>query len=824
MAPTFRRSQWIIPILSTLLVIFSPERSGAQPVVPAQDGTGTVVTPDGNQFDVTGGQLSADNANLFHNFERLGLSEGQVLNFISSPEIVNILGRVTGGEASFIDGLVQITGGNSNLFLINPAGILFGQNASLNIPGSLTLTTATGIGFESDVGIQFLQGDNWSELVGTPNRFVFDADNPGSIANFGDLSVSPGAEITVLAGSVLNAGKLDAPEGRVTIAALPDAEMIRISQEGNLLNLEVLPAPGIDLQQTGLSPLSLPELLTGAGDIVPATKVEVTGTGEITLVGSDATVSEQQGTATMTEDVNTDSLEVHGQNILLDESLALSPNTRLILQAPEGEVTLSQLGEPDAELSEILVTAETATLSGDLFSDEAIDLSEVNQLDLVGESITLDTSSGDGPINLASNTNGAGDLTLDSGLGRATFGTIGDVESPNSLRVSGNEASGNGAIIAGSGGITIDSTEEVNLEASLSTEGTVALSSTEGNVLTNDITATDIDLSAQQDLNTGNLFTSSDTAAGGAITLEAVEGEIITGQIDSFGVDGGAITLQANTRIQTREIDSSGTPGNAGNVTLEALGDIEASLIRAEGGAEGQGGNVFIDSSEGLVRVTSAFPTSFSETGLASISTGGELGGGSIIIRHAGEQLGETFAVGETTLNGTSDAITSGDSEIPLPSTFSESITEGNITIEASNPGVSSPPDNPEEPDNPGFPEIPELPEEPEEPDNPDDPEPPEFPEEPDEFENPDDPEPPEFLEEPDDFENPDEIWNPEFPEEPDEFENPDEFEPPEFAGEFDEFPDGFEPPGFPRETCEFPDGFEPPGLPRAEDQYTEVI
>jgi filamentous hemagglutinin family protein len=84
------------------------------------------VNTNGNQINITGGQTSGDGANLFHSFQEFGLSDGQIANFLSTPEIINILGRVSGGNPSLINGLIQVTGGNSNLFLLNPAGIVFG--------------------------------------------------------------------------------------------------------------------------------------------------------------------------------------------------------------------------------------------------------------------------------------------------------------------------------------------------------------------------------------------------------------------------------------------------------------------------------------------------------------------------------------------------------------------------------------------------------------------------------------------------------------------------------------------------------------------------
>lgn len=82
---------------------------------------------------------------------------------------------MNGGNPSLINGLIQVTGGASNLFLMNPAGIIFGTNASLNVPASFTATTATGIGFGNDQWFDVLSsGNNWTTLVGTPSEFKFE--------------------------------------------------------------------------------------------------------------------------------------------------------------------------------------------------------------------------------------------------------------------------------------------------------------------------------------------------------------------------------------------------------------------------------------------------------------------------------------------------------------------------------------------------------------------------------------------------------------------------------------------------------------------------
>ncbi|NEO62885.1 MAG: filamentous hemagglutinin N-terminal domain-containing protein, partial [Moorea sp. SIO4G2] len=85
--------------------------------------------------------------NLFHSFREFNVSEGRGAYFSSpNPEIQNILTRVTGNNRSDILGTLGTFGSSQpNLFLINPNGIVFGRNASLDVGGSFVATTADGI-------------------------------------------------------------------------------------------------------------------------------------------------------------------------------------------------------------------------------------------------------------------------------------------------------------------------------------------------------------------------------------------------------------------------------------------------------------------------------------------------------------------------------------------------------------------------------------------------------------------------------------------------------------------------------------------------------
>src|SRR4028118_1131575 len=193
-----------LPLLGWLFILgwlsAAAGSANAQPITSAPDGTNTVVTPNGNRYDISGGSLSPEGANLFHSFTQFGLSEAQTANFLTNPNIQNILGRITGGNPSLINGLIQVTGGKSNLFLMNPAGMIFGPNASLNVPASFTATTANGIGLEGGwfKGI----GDNdYQALGGNPDRFAFTMGQPGIIFNAGNLAVGTEQNLTLLGGT-----------------------------------------------------------------------------------------------------------------------------------------------------------------------------------------------------------------------------------------------------------------------------------------------------------------------------------------------------------------------------------------------------------------------------------------------------------------------------------------------------------------------------------------------------------------------------------------------------------------------------------------------
>ncbi|MEM8641308.1 MAG: CHAT domain-containing protein [Cyanobacteria bacterium P01_G01_bin.54] len=257
------------------ITLSATPRAIAQSITAASDGTGTIVTIDGQTYHIQGGSQAG--ANLFHSFQDFGLSTGEIANFLSDPGIVNIFGRVTGGNASIIDGLIQA---NPNLYLMNPAGMVFGANAQLNVGGDFLATTADRICFE-DGCFNAVGLNDYGALLGTPTTFGFLQAQPGSIVNAGTLEVLKGKSIQLLGGTVVNLGAIAAPDGGITIAAIPGSRNVHLRAPGSLLSLEVADT----VLTQSISPLDLPSLLASAPTELQAKAIE-TPLGNVALLGT----------------------------------------------------------------------------------------------------------------------------------------------------------------------------------------------------------------------------------------------------------------------------------------------------------------------------------------------------------------------------------------------------------------------------------------------------------------------------------------------------------------------------------------------------------
>ncbi|MGK7923791.1 MAG: filamentous hemagglutinin N-terminal domain-containing protein [Spirulina sp.] len=262
-----------IPLASCIGAVLTVTSTFAQ---ISNDGTlGTNVTGNPN-FTITGGTTRG--TNLFHSFSEFSVPTGGSAVFNNSTAIQNIFSRVTGGNISNIDGLIEAQG-TANLFLLNPAGIIFGSGAQLRLGGSFFATTADSIVFadgtsfsavdpapplltiSAPVGLVFgnnpgaieVQGNGHSLQVSNPNkRPTRDRRwNPNSV----DLRVGSGETLALIGGEInLVNGELAASSGHIELGSVTSGT-VQLSSDPSGWNFNYDAVQGfgdIDLSQKSL--------------------------------------------------------------------------------------------------------------------------------------------------------------------------------------------------------------------------------------------------------------------------------------------------------------------------------------------------------------------------------------------------------------------------------------------------------------------------------------------------------------------------------------------------------------------------------------------
>jgi filamentous hemagglutinin family protein len=602
---------WVV-CSSIALTLISPAQAQ---ILPASD-TNTQVQTLGNQSNISGGQQSG--ANLFHSFQQFDLSSGQTANFQSNPSILNILSRITNGSPSQINGLLQITGGNSNLYLMNPAGILFGPNASLNLPAAFTATTAQGIGL-GDRWFNAWGQNNYSSLNSSPSQFAF-TEASGAIVNTANLGLKPNQTLTLLGGTVVNTGILTAPGGQIAIAAIPGEKLVRITTPGSLLNL-VLPLDiKIAVNSQTITPASLAQLVTG-GNLSSATGISVEN-GTVRLIGG-VGLLEQSGTAVVRNNINVNGA-AGGQVDILGQTVGLIDAT---INAAGGQVRVGgdyQGQGTTARAQNTLVNANSrinvsAIEQGN--AGEAIVWSDGTTRFFGTVLATAQSGNGglvevsgkenlqfNGTVDTRSALGLTGHLLLDPGtVTISTPGALSDrfiLDAPNQLNEIGiNNSGGSNFSVSPAQIVNLLQTTDVAISAR---EGILVQEpiNASGNIRKSDLTlsAPRVDVNDRITLNGGNLFINSIDSStrmadritlfelntnGGNITLTGPRIEI--GTLNSKGgninINGPAFTNGGfSSTIDSATDATSITPGNVSfSSTINSKGVKDDLTIKAKG-------------------------------------------------------------------------------------------------------------------------------------------------------------------------------------------------------------------------------------------------
>jgi filamentous hemagglutinin family protein len=272
------------PLLSSLTVggilIFNVNQVLAQvtPDSTLGDESSVVNTRDATSDKIDGGAIRGQN--LFHSFQEFNVDAGRGVYFANPEAVTNIFSRVTGNNASNILGTLGVDGA-ANLFLINPNGIIFGEDASLDVNGSFAATTADGIEFGDRGFFSASNPESPPLLTINPSAYLFNQVAPGVIANNSrannniGLQVQPGKNISLIGGDMsLDGGGMYAPGGRVELGGLNAAGTIGISNDGSLSFPENIARSDVFLSNGGAISVISEQ---GGSIAVNAKKIEISG-------------------------------------------------------------------------------------------------------------------------------------------------------------------------------------------------------------------------------------------------------------------------------------------------------------------------------------------------------------------------------------------------------------------------------------------------------------------------------------------------------------------------------------------------------------------
>jgi filamentous hemagglutinin family protein len=275
-------------------------------------------------LNINGGKREGNN--LFHSFEEFSIPEGIEAVFENAPDINNIFTRITGKSASSINGILK-TQGKANFFLVNPDGIVFGENVQLDVGGSFIATTANSVQFEDGVeftadnaesepiltvsvptGLQF-KGNNGAITVnGSGNQIAPNfSSNPTQVEDtLNSLSVEPGNTLGLIGGDInFSGGTINADEARIELVSI-NSGFISFQSAGNnfalnfdkvasyqdiaLDNLSVLYANGLNRGDISLNAANIGLydgsliLMQNEGNI-PSGIIDINATKSLTLSG-----------------------------------------------------------------------------------------------------------------------------------------------------------------------------------------------------------------------------------------------------------------------------------------------------------------------------------------------------------------------------------------------------------------------------------------------------------------------------------------------------------------------------------------------------------
>ena len=586
---------------------------------------GTTITQNGRTYEITGGTRPMQNGvgpNLFHGFEQFSIGTNDAAHFVGRPGVENIIGRVTGEGISEIDGRLS---SDATLFLINPSGMVFGPNASLDVQGSFHASTADELRLEGGgvLKARLTGGSDQSVLtIAPPVAFGFLQGNPRGIAvNRSNLSVPDGETLSLVGGNItMQGGRSEARGGTLHLASVAS-----VASE-----MAVPLAPDYAASDLIAEPLDrLGDITTSDGVLL---NTSGSGGGKIVIRSGKFVMSRAAMTAENFSDVDSPGV---GIDVDVTERIAMKDRSSVsVVALRSGRAGAVALKAAEVAMESSSIT--TRSLAAGAGGDVTIDAGRVLLTDET--SITSNTVR-DGPggeirirAEAAVTISGNTQLNSTSGLGGAAghisirAGNVSIVDQDNdfsqtgifsrgldgAIRIIADDVSiANGVILSespdqGRGGVVDIRAQRVALSDGASVNTTVRRSGEGGGIrVTSDrftienatvVSAADVDVVATDiEIVTGLIVArSSGGRPGGDVTIRAQRMSLAErASINTVGRESGDVIVNADQiTIQNASIssNSSASPGNVRITADDSIVILEQADTGVEAGIFSFGG------------------------------------------------------------------------------------------------------------------------------------------------------------------------------------------------------------------------------------------
>lgn len=516
--------------------------SSAVAEVTTDGSLGAAVTLQGD-IQITPDLGQQRGGNLFHSFSQFDVNVDEAATF--SGDVSNIFSRVTGSNASQVNGRISVDG-NARLWLINPQGIVFGDDSSVDANGGFTALAGDSLRFSNGAVFSARLSENSTLSSAAPSAYgLLNAAAP-LVVN-GSIMVGDGSEVGLAGSTVMaNAADIQASDGRVELIAHQGSEVVfnsttrlngSVSLDNSVLAVSGDQGGRLSIRAGSVAILNESNLDADASGTLDATGQILLNAGDIIVDNSTLNVDDIRSDASGVSSDST-AIDIRGDRVVVQNGGFVS--SRVFSDGGEGR-------DVNIVANELLRVEATGDAVTEIAAD-ALASGRSGNIVITGGRVELDggTIAADG-FGQGSGSAQAGSVTL----------AVKQLDMRGSSLIS--TAARGGASVRGS--VSISASDSIRLAASGDDAPTISV------------------------------------AERGNTVAAAVAGDVLTIRTASLRVNGGVISTATTS---DSEVDSSDNAGGGINIEVDSL---NASQLRISSRSEGSGaaGNVRVAASHRLV-------------------------------------------------------------------------------------------------------------------------------------------------------------------------------------------------------------------------------